>query len=267
MYDYSGEVQKYVVPKDGIYKLEAWGAQGGSFAPLGGVGGKGAYVKGNIELKKDTVLYIYVGQYASYASDKCYGTNPNTVFNGSRLSTCTAGGGATDFRLEGGEWDNFDSLKSRIMVAAGGGGATYGGYGGYGGGLTGGDAYSTGAGVTGTSGHGATQTQYTFGISNKTTSNSGNGYYSGEAGHAANAGGGSSFISGYPECNAISLDSTEKNIIHTGQPIHYSGLYFTDSLMVAGNATMPNPRANDANMVGNANHGYARITKIGVTSS
>ena len=32
------------------------------------------------------------------------------------------GGGATDVRLTPGEWNNFDSLKSRIMVAAGGGG-------------------------------------------------------------------------------------------------------------------------------------------------
>ena len=37
--------------------------------------------------------------------------------------TSGSGGGATDFRLlKGNSWDSFDSLKSRIMVAGGGGG-------------------------------------------------------------------------------------------------------------------------------------------------
>ena len=33
--------------------------------------------------------------------------------------------GATDVRLIKGSWDNFESLKSRIMVAGGGGGISY----------------------------------------------------------------------------------------------------------------------------------------------
>ena len=48
-----------------------------------------------------------------------------------------AGGGATDIRLVANDWDNFESLKSRIMVAAGGGGATNLTAGGAGGGLEG----------------------------------------------------------------------------------------------------------------------------------
>ena len=57
------------------------------------------------------------------------------------------GGGATDFRLMSGAWNSSTSLNSRIMVAAGGGGATNYGIsavggptttGGYGGGLIGG---------------------------------------------------------------------------------------------------------------------------------
>ena len=37
----------------------------------------------------------------------------------------SSGGGATDVRLENGTWNDFNSLKSRIMVAAGGGGGAY----------------------------------------------------------------------------------------------------------------------------------------------
>ena len=39
-----------------------------------------------------------------------------------------SGGGASDIRLIDGDWDNLESLKSRVMVAGGGGGvanATY----------------------------------------------------------------------------------------------------------------------------------------------
>ena len=55
-----------------------------------------------------------------------------TSFNGggSGSNTCNEfknylGGGATDVRLKNGDWDNLDGLKSRIMVAAGGGGGLY----------------------------------------------------------------------------------------------------------------------------------------------
>jgi hypothetical protein len=59
---------------------------------------------------------------------------------------------------------------------------------------------------------------------------SGGGYYGGKSGEVSSAGG-SSFISGYTGCNAISESSTENNIIHTGQPNHYSGCVFTNSVM------------------------------------
>ena len=41
---------------------------------------------------------------------------------------------------------------------------------------------------------------------------------------------GSSFISGHNGCDAIKEESTENNIIHTGQSVHYSELYFTNVL-------------------------------------
>lgn len=66
-----------------------------------------------------------------------YGVQRNN--NNSYVHNSGSGGGATDVRLVGGAWNNFDSLKSRIMVAAGGGGGS--GHeglstGGYAGGLT-----------------------------------------------------------------------------------------------------------------------------------
>ncbi len=258
-YNFKGNYETFTVFKDGTYKIELWGASGGGYdvSP----GGLGAYTSGNIDLKKNDKLYIYVGENPTYTSNDCLNTNPNNSFNGSKVGSCSGGGGATDVRLENGEWDNFNGLKSRIMVAAGGGGSYYtGGYGGYGGTLTGGDGSGFSSKWNTRGGYGATQEKYSFGIANFGTCIPGNGYYSGEAASGANAGGGSSYISGYPGCKAITKESTVNNITHSDSPNHYSGKVFSDPVMIAGNDTMPS--YNGGSMVGNMGNGYARITKI-----
>ncbi len=112
-FSYTGAPQEFIAPVTGTYKIELWGASGlyGHVATEG----KGAYTTGNIVLSKGEKVYIYVG-----------GNNPSDrmqrfTFNGGGGGEAT-GGGATDIRLINGNWDSFDSLKSRIMVAAGGGG-------------------------------------------------------------------------------------------------------------------------------------------------
>ena len=85
---------------------------------------------------------------------------------------------------------------------------------------------------------------------------------------------GSSFISGHNGCDAIKEESTENNIIHTGQSIHYSGLYFTDTVMIDGEGYkwtdkkeeyvgMPSYLDNSI-ITGNTGNGYARITLISI---
>jgi len=91
-------------------------------------------------------------------------------------------------------------------------------------------------------------------------SGGGSGYYGGSAGNHAGGAGGSSFISGYPGCNAISANSTEDAIVHTGQPNHYSGYVFTNSVMKAGNETMPSPSGGTE--TGHTGNGYAIITQL-----
>lgn len=76
-------------------------------------GGNGAYTTGNIYLEKGQKLYVYVGQSG--------GNLQKATFNGGgqagTMYYARAGGGATDVRLEAGDWNGFESLKSRIMVA------------------------------------------------------------------------------------------------------------------------------------------------------
>ena len=320
-FDYTGNYQTFTVPTDGYYNIELWGAQGGNMTGTGVksdgssrgslsyTGGKGAYTKGVIYLTKGETIYIYVG--GKGADNVSFGNCPGGEvggYNGGgslKQGQCifgTSGGGATDIRLTSGEWNNFDSLKSRIMVAAGGGGANfrnqgYGeGNGGAGGalyGVNGSEAltdgsyfrsdYALGYGI----GTGGTQTSGgyesahlldgtiterkgsahlgSFGYAaSENQSGGGSGYYGGGSDGHGGAGGGSSFISGYYGCDAISESSIEGNIIHTGQSKHYSGKVFYNGMMIAGDASMPT-HAGSSTMIGNEGNGYAKISLLSTT--
>ncbi len=276
-FNYTGSVQEFVVPSDGYYKVEAWGAGGGKNLRDGSSSGsmtpgKGAYTSGVTFLHKGQKLYIYVGGKGTDAKKSTivpggYNGGGRGEHDHTDDEASGGGGGATDIRIVGGKWDDFKSLKARVMVAGGGGGATYNLNGGNGGALTGGDVtYSKG---------GTQTTGYAFGKgmdgvyvnSNVDVAGGGSGYYGGFANSSpyntwTSAGaGGSSFISGHSGCDAIALESTSDNIVHTGQNIHYSNFVFKDTQMIAGNASMPNTTGS-GNMTGNAGNGYARITKI-----
>ena len=285
VFDYTGNYQEFVAPKSGTYKIQAWGAQGGASRENNKistvrVGGYGAYTAGMIELQKGQKLYIYVGGKGADGVKSGYATGG---YNGGGRGdydhaddeAAGAGGGATDIRLVSGAWNDFASLKSRIMVAAGGGGTSWISGLGYGGDLTSPTAsYSAGATQTKGNAFGVGQAGV-YKYSNKTTGGGGGGYYGGYATPSSagvtNGSGGSSFISGYDGADAISEDSTSTNIIHTGQSIHYSGLKFDYGLMVRGNGTikdrnmyvgylMPNPAGgNFAQGIGKTGNGYAII--------
>ena len=59
-FDYTGTEQAFVEPADGKYKIETWGAQGGSYNDEYH-GSYGGYSSGIIELAQNVVLNIYVG--------------------------------------------------------------------------------------------------------------------------------------------------------------------------------------------------------------
>ena len=274
--------------------MECWGAQGGGYSTI--LGGKGAYCSGIFSISQATNIYVYVGCGGRASSTE----DISDIFNGGGSTIYQtafenkrwygSGGGATDIRLTNGDWNDFNSLKSRIMVAAGGGGIYYttesngaeSCNGGYGGALTGGNGTSLvtewGTGGTGgsqTSGgydHGlAGATHVPAGIYNKGSFGKGGGgtghpsagggsgwYGGGGSAHVNSGGGGSSFISGHTGCNAISESSTSSNIIHTGQPNHYSGYVFTNTVMKAGNESMPSPTGGTE--TGHSGNGYCKIT-------
>lgn len=163
-FNYTGNYQVFTVPTDGYYEIELWGASGGSNEKtVENTSGRGAYTKGTIYLNKGENIYIYVGGKVTNTKDANGYYDTEGGYNGGGPGE-SAGGGATDIRLTSGNWNDFNSLKSRIMVAAGGGGGVYkstyaGTQRGDGGTLNGIDAnFSVTTYGYGYSGHGATQT-------------------------------------------------------------------------------------------------------------
>lgn len=205
-YEYTGGIQSYVAQCNGTYKLEVYGSEG--LGINGGIPGKGGYSVGNIELSKDTTIYIVIGGQYGYNGGGSPGENGGY------------GGGATHIATRNGLLSSLESYKSDILiVAGGGGGAEYEGWeggpstGGSGGGLSGGKG--TGAmdseGID--SGYGGTQTagghgdggsgsfgQGGGGTGWATGGCGGGGYYGGGAGSGNNGthggGGGSGYIGG-----------------------------------------------------------------------
>lgn len=133
-YLYSGgRIQTWECPVDGVYQLEAMGAQG---ATTGGFnGGRGAHIAGQVFVKKGQKLYIYLGQAGTLQPDELSGGwNGGGTYGGTETATdnnekrYAGGGGATDFSLiqvNEDDWATDNHLKSRILVAGGGGGALY----------------------------------------------------------------------------------------------------------------------------------------------
>ena len=267
--------KEYIVPETGDYIIELWGA--------GGNGSFGGYTKGKIHLNANEKLYFYVGEQGMFCTST---TDCIPGYNGGGESGYykqggTTGSGATDVRLINGEWNDLESLKSRIMVAGAGGGVPgtnpghaggltgyrqwstgYSGYGGYGGTqIAGGSAAAKWSGTSGT----ITPGGFGYGGNGNCSHDNGygggggGGYYGGGGGSGATSGswgggGGSSFISGHAGSIAINEDGTPKVTTYSTieNSYHYSGKVFTETKMIDGKGynwttavgsltSMPNP--------------------------
>ena len=276
--------------KPGLYFIELWGASGGYSDSHPELGGYGSYTSGFLPLPSRTTFYFYLGQQGKYNGFPTFNGGGKGSLSQHGDSYSGSGGGSSDMRYTFGEWNDTNSLKSRIIVSAGGAGsANY--YvlvqGGHAGGINGyaGSQYKGGeTQLSITNSTGASNTQGgisslrsdmssnsiingSFGlganpISNQYGSGGGGGYYGGGGTPwAGSAGGGSSFISGYQGCDAIFENSTESHIYHSGNPFHYSGKYFTDGIMIDGQHEMPTTDMTSTEL-GHDGNGYAIITYI-----
>lgn len=157
-FSYTGKRQSFIVPA-GVTQLtvHAEGAVGGGYrkaSPSEEDPGFGGRVYAVIPVTPGEKLYVYVGGQGGAPTGGFNGGGTGGNGNGCCPTGGFGGGGASDVRAGGG------TLKDRIIVAAGGGGAGEGdpysdGYGGDGGGrtgLSGGPGGSTSAGRGGNGG-------------------------------------------------------------------------------------------------------------------
>lgn len=257
---YTGS-QIAVILHPGRYKLECWGAQGGSYSSY--YGGAGGYSTGELTLRKETPLYIYAGgQPATVSTDRVVvpgGFNGGgDGFNRWYSTTYTygqGGGGASDIRV------GQDSLFARVIVAGGGGGSasvnaktTK-----YGGGTSGGSPQS---------GYGATQTAAgtggSFGVGGSARSFGANFKY-GSGGGGGGWYGGGACDSASDTTNYRGYNGGGSGFVWTGAnaPAGYllgAEYYLTNASTKAGNLSFNSPTG--ASETGHTGDGYCRITAL-----
>lgn len=158
-YDYTGDVQVFTVPADGVYTLEAWGACGGDGYDnsvdrenTSSVAGNGGYSKGNVSLKKGQKIYVFVGGAGKYGAGTNRFGGPVGGYNGGGdggNAGSGSGGGMSHISTTNNPATTSWNPDGTLLVAGGGGGADdYGGgrgsndgRGGNGGGKNGENAY------------------------------------------------------------------------------------------------------------------------------
>src|SRR5574344_1572450 len=247
-----GGVQTFVVPQNvNELTMEVWGAEGGTNSTTGGSGG---YASGKlIDFSGISTLYVYVGAKGGGSSSAggYNGGGKSNSFGGS-------GGGATDLStVSTASWQNTDHYNSRLIVGGGGGGAGYsstiGGYGGGTSGGQGGNGTATGGYGGGQQSGGSNNAAGMFGTANTSHSNNGGGggggWYGGASGIGSSTDAGGGGGSGY--VNTLSS-------YHPSGYLHSASHFLSNTSLIAGNATMPNPGG--GTMTGRLGNGYARIS-------
>lgn len=243
-YSFTGASRTFIPSKETTIRIEVWGAEGGNRS-TSAYGGKGGYAKGEITLKKEEPITIYVGGKGDSTGKGWNGGGTGAYSN-------IYGGGATDVRKGG------TALSNRIIVAGGGGsvGATN-KPGGAGGGTSGESRTES----YGTGGQGGTQTAGGEGSSSNTATKGtlgqgGNGIY--YASGYGGAGGG-----GYYGGAGVYPDGSGDDDRGGGGGSGYVSAALTNTSLIAGNATMPSPTSSST-QTGQSGNGYCKITILSV---
>ena len=194
-FPYTGNYVQFVIPQDGIYEFEVWGASGAAAKvdSLVAEGGLGGHSKGYKKMKKDEVIYVYNGgspkgtSYGAngggngynYASSKQYGAG-----GGGSTHVATKPYGLGTNSSSGPSYAN----RSSILIVAGDGG---------GGGIDNGTAHKggDGGGERGGNGSGGALGGRQISTGSSPSENFGMGdYYSSSS--AASSGGGGGWFGG-----------------------------------------------------------------------
>ncbi len=297
IFDYLDETNEtryytFAIPCRGTYKLEAWGAQGGTVDSY--AGGKGGYSAGEIELTTRDTLYITVGGQGTKSGTGVVaggynggGSGHGGTCNGSGNRWGASGGGATHIAKVPGELSSLEDYKGTLndngtadtsddfyvsdnilIVAAGGGGAfnianwMY-GSGGYGGGTVGGNGTHNNAGKTTDYARGGTQTTAGYPGDGYTSISSRSETFIGLTIGSFGKGGnttGWDCVEGGGGGGGFYGGGSGNETSGAGGSGYVGAL--SNASMIAGNASMPT-HDGTSTMTGNSGTGYAKITYLG----
>ena len=267
-FDYTGGEETFVPTCTGLYKVEVWGAQGGTSlcnaSTCSVTPGYGGYSSGSINLTTGEKLYINVGgQGGSGTLTDCAeggyngggkGTNDGgSCGNANDDEASGGGGGATNVAFKTGLLSELENDKDKVIIVAGGGGGsswTYaaGSGGGYIGGIT---STTNQTAATQTTGYAFGQGQDASGIADSDgVAGAGGGWYGGFSNNTSGQSsgtGGSGYIGNtnltdkYMTCYNCTTDDNVQ----------------TKTISTTCHSSTP---TEDCSKEGN---GYARITYIG----
>lgn len=231
-FGYTGGVQSFTIPQNGIYKLECWGAGGKNPTQIGdgwspANAAPGGYSVGYIILNAGTVLYIACGGSSNEAVGRMMGGwngGGQCINDYGHLQSgnnAGGGGGATHIATRDGTLEQLGNASGLLIVAGGGGGAggatashanneQYGGRysSGAGGGPEGESCRGTGGGFELTPGTAGTQSggaAFGKGVGTRAepggdykTGGGGGGFFGGKGTTISGGAGGSGYIGGVP---------------------------------------------------------------------
>ncbi len=257
-FDYTGNEQTFIAPTDGYYRLETWGAQGGTHTTS--IGGYGGYSTGIVKLNKGQILYINVGG-TSNSTTGGYNGGGNGLSN--VYGTGVGGGGATHIATSTGLLSTLSSNQNSILIVSGGGGGatsyTNGKQyfsGGSGGGMNGVVGSKHQDGTTTAAG---TQTGGgTFGVGGNATAawagGAGSGFYGGTSGRYTAGAGGSGYIA---NSSLLTYDGVTKHMY-----CYNCTTSTADSTRTESNGTSSCTSETATTDCAKSGSGYAKITII-----
>ena len=196
-FPYTGSYVQFVIPQDGIYEFEVWGAAGGTAKAdsLVAEGGKGGHSKGCKKMKKDDVIYIYNGGSPKGTSSGSNGGGSGNSYTSSKQYGA-GGGGSTHVATKSGALGSNNTSspsyanRSCVLIVAGGGG---------GGGIENGTAHKggDGGGERGGNGSGGALGGRQISTSSYPSDNFGMGDYYSSSSTCSSGGGGGWFGGNY----------------------------------------------------------------------
>jgi len=235
----------------GTYKLECWGAQGGSSVENPSC--KGGYSVGILTLTQDTPILAIAGTSGVYRTATGRGkggyNGGGQCYVNNTIYPSGSGGGGSHISI------GDESLYARVIVAGGGGGYYQESRaGGYGGGLSGGGFGGTQTGVGSSPYSNGTQPDFGhgggYGDTGTWSMTGGGGGWYGGAHQQYNAGGGGS---GY-----VYTSSTASN--YPSGCLLNSAYYLENAQTIGGNQSFPSPFGGTE--TGHLGDGFIKITKL-----